>query len=382
MKVAFLLLHDFRFAGWSLRDYLSRYHFSKEYARLLSERGIEVSLITMHDEAASVMKIPLNGYECIVLPDTVHFPPILGFGNSHYPLAHKIIESVNPDIIHFNNYYLWSFPYLSIWAKAKGFRLVCQYHGACDFLLPLRRLFRSSYRSADKYLVPLKSEAAYLANKMKVETSKIALFPNVGVDVSLFRPVSEKADEPTIIYAGRMPLPSKNLGEQSPWLLLEIMRHLGRLMPSVRLIMAGDGPGLAHLKEFAERNRLENVSFTGYVRNSELPPLYSSSWLTFTPFRAESIDAVWGGASKESLSCSTPVVAFSGSRDMIAERLNGYGYLLPQDPMSAAKSLARILGDKGSLVRLGKIGREAVMETSSWPRVITELIRVYDSLFV
>lgn len=380
MRVAFLLLHDFRFAGWSLRDYILRYHFSKEYVRLLSERGIEVSLITMHDELASVKRMPLNGYECIVLPDRVHFPPILGFGNSHYPLAHKIIESIDPDIIHFNNYYLWSFPYLSIWAKARGIRLVCQYHGACDFMLPLRRFFMPSYRSADKYLVPIKSEVDYLANKMKVDKSKIALFPNVGVDTSLFRPASEKADAPTIMYAGRMPLPSKSLGEQSPWLLLEIMRHLSRLVPSARLIMAGDGPGLEYLKEYASRHRLENVSFLGYVPNTELPPLYSSSWVTFTPFRTESIDAVWGGASKESLSCSTPVVAFGSSKSMDSERLSGYGYLLPHDPISAARSLAAILDDRDFLIGLGKKARESVMRTSSWSRVITELIRVYDSL--
>jgi glycosyltransferase involved in cell wall biosynthesis len=381
LKIAFMLLHDFQFAGWTLDNFLGRYHFSKEYSRRLAERGHDVTLYILHQDATSIKTLELDGYRVKVFPTQFRFPPVPGFGYSHNLQVTKELSRDKPDVVHFNNYYLWSFPYVARWAKRNGVGVVCQYHGASDFLRPARKAFAPVFQGVGRYLVAKDAEIAYLTGSLGVPPEKVVKLPNVGVDAGLFKLSGKKSPEPSLLYVGRMPLRSRNLREKSPWLLLGMMAELVKSLPDASLHLVGDGPGIQVLKKAAEEKCIgRNVTFHGYIDNSLVPQLYSSSWVTFIPVQLDSIDPFWDGSLKESLACSTPVIGFNESVKDYSSSCQRLGYLIPPTPVAGAKILGEILGDQERLNEMGKRGREEILGCCSWDSVIEGLEKVYRSL--
>jgi glycosyltransferase involved in cell wall biosynthesis len=381
LKIAFMLLHDFRFAGWSLDDFLGRYHFSKEYSRRLAKRGHDVALYTLHQDASAIKTVEHDGYRVKVFPTQFDFPPVPRFGYSHNLQVTKELARDRPDVVHFNNYYLWSFPYVARWAMQNGVRIVCQYHGASDFLRPVRKAFVPIFQGVDRYLVAKDDEMAYLTRSLGVPSKKVLKFPNVGVDTDLFKPSGVKSPEPSLLYVGRMPSRARNLREKSPWLLLGIMAELVKVLPRASLHMVGDGPGLQSLRETVEARGIgRNVVFHGYIDNSLLPSLYSSSWATFIPLELGAIDPFWDGSLKESLACSTPAVGFNENVKDYGSSCQRLGYLIPPSPVAGAKVLAEALGDRAHLGGIGKMGRDEILGCCSWDSVIGGLEKAYGSL--
>jgi glycosyltransferase involved in cell wall biosynthesis len=213
---------------------------------------------------------------------------------------------------------------------------------------------------------------------MGIDPNKIIKYPNAGVETTLFRQTSEKATSPTLLYVGRMPLPSINLREQSPWLMLMILSELVRERKDVKLYMIGDGPGLNYLKELASKKGLDrNVTFLGYVDHQLLPEHYSKSWLTFFPTEMDVVDPFWGGAQKESFACGTPVVAFNDKVSTLEGGKQAYGYLIPTDSKISAKILSGIIGDRSALNKMGEAGKKTVVNSCSWDSVISKLNSIY-----
>ncbi|MEM3166765.1 MAG: glycosyltransferase family 4 protein [Candidatus Methanomethylicia archaeon] len=382
MKIAFLLLHDFAFADWSLNQFLKRYHFSKEYAKRVSKQGHDVVLYVLHQDLKSVTTFNMQSFTIKVFPVEFNFPPYVQFGNSHNLRVLKELKLDKPDIIHYHNYYIWSFPYISAWSRYNRIKIIAQYHGESDILKPIRKLFIPLFNSVNMFLVALDEEIFYLKNNFRINDEKIFKFPNVGVDTELFKPVSSKSGEPMLLYVGRMNAHSRNFKEKSPWILIDIMYELTKKRRDVKLVMVGDGPGLNYLKAMVNKRGLnENVIFMNYIENNKLPALYSKSWLTFIPMQLNTIDPFWDGSLKESLSCMTPVIGFNNYIQSFIDSRRGLGYLVPFDSKKAANIIDRILQDKGEIEEMGTRGRSFVLRHCSWNTVIERLLFLYKSLF-
>jgi len=89
-------------------------------------------------------------------------------------------------------------------------------------------------------------------------------------------------------------------------LLLRAMAELVRLVPNVRLIIAGDGELRGELEQLSVSLGLgSRVRFVGQVDNRDLPRYYAAADLFVLPSRIES----WGTVMLEALACGTRVVA-------------------------------------------------------------------------
>src|SRR5439155_7121943 len=51
MRIAYILPHGWRFAGWSISDIAERYHFSKQLATAMARLGHAVTLLLLHESA-------------------------------------------------------------------------------------------------------------------------------------------------------------------------------------------------------------------------------------------------------------------------------------------------------------------------------------------
>lgn len=378
MRIVYLLLHDFRFESIGLQEFaFHRYHFSKEYARRLALLGHDVKLYVMSNGISRKEVLHMDGYELKAFRSSFQFPPLMRFGNNHSVEVMGELDRDSPDLVHFHNYYLLNFPYIAPWVKRKGTPLVAQYHGT-DPIKRVKALFYyPALRLCDRLLVPLASEESLLTKVLRISKERVQRFPSTGVDTKDFHPVGQKHSELTLLYSGRIPLPTTYLWEKAPQYLIPIVRALSDLGVKARLVIAGAGPGLPNLKKVVQRLGVEDsVDFLGLVEHGKLPEIYSSSTLTFVPLQMEEIGPYWDGALQESLACGTPVVAFNNK----SPGLRKFGLLVPTSPEAAARLISEASNNHDWLSSIEVEGPKLVEENCEWGTMAQRLESTYAQL--
>jgi len=381
MRVLMLLLHDERFSGWTVKDKLMRHHFSLQYLRFCMQKGFEPSLYTFHQQVKSRQIYRLNGLGKVkIFPVTFRFPPFLRFGNDHNPeLIMRETLTDQPDLVHFHNYYLFSFPYTAVFVKERLKRpLIVQLHGYNNSSLRkwlyLPCLF--ALKNADRILYSYKPEKT-LYRKLKVEEKAVKV-PVPGFNPQVFRR-RRRCESNRLLYIGRIPEPKMAYGEKSPFFLIFLLRSILRQSKDVALDVVGDGPGLHYYCRLTRKLGLKNnVAFHGYVPHDELAKYYQASALAFSPIRIYDIDGWFDGAIQESLACGTPVAAFKASPKT---PLHGtYGFLLSNDVDKAAAEVLTLLKEREDMDQVAEDGARFVLENCTYDKLATELQETWEEV--
>ncbi len=119
------------------------------------------------------------------------------------------------------------------------------------------------------------------------------------------------------------------------------------------------------------------IHYVGYINNDmDLRKLYSAADVMIVPSLQENLS----NAIMESLSCSTPVVAFDigGNRDMIEHKHNGY-LAEPQDPESLAKGISWVIDPK-RYPSLCNFARDSIVAKFDNNVVATQYKNLYKTL--
>jgi len=379
VKVLSLLLHDERFSGWQMESKLSRTHFSLKYMGFCRQRGWEPLLYTFHQNVREKESFCVDGVGTVkVFPVKVRFPPFLRFGNDHNPAA-IVREALTdqPDLVHYHDYYLFSYPYTAVWVKDRvRWPLVVQLHGYNNG--SLRRWFYLpcllALRRADRILYSYRPEEG-LYRRLGVFRKAVKV-PVPGVDTRVFRRQKRRGSN-RLLYVGRIPGPDGAYGEKSPLFLLHVLRKLRLMVRDAGLDVVGDGPGLGRCVELSRVLGLGGcVSFHGYVRHEDLPKYYEAAGLTVAPIQVHDVDGWFDGMVQESLACGTPVAALRTSEKT---RLRGtYGFLLSRNAEKAAAEVAGLFEDRGELEQVAAEGSRFVHERCSDARVAQTLQDVWE----
>ena len=124
-----------------------------------------------------------------------------------------------------------------------------------------------------------------------------------------------------------------------------------------RLILVGDGPDFAFIKEVVSRLNLNDyVVFLG--RQDNVVPLLNSADLYLLPSKSES----FGVSALEALSCSVPVIGTNvgGLKEVVKDR--GCGYLFdPEDISGMTKAAIDILSNKSKLEKMSQEARKTAL---------------------
>ncbi len=152
-------------------------------------------------------------------------------------------------------------------------------------------------------------------------------------------------DRRLLLFVGRV-AHEKNIG-----FLLDVVDRLRRDDDRILLLVTGEGPALASLREQKRRRGLEHhVRFLGYLdRHSELHDCYRAADLFVFASRTETQGLVL----LEAMALGTPVVALAemGTRDILAGE---HGCrIAPDDPAAFAAIVATLLNDTATLAALG-----------------------------
>ena len=117
--------------------------------------------------------------------------------------------------------------------------------------------------------------------------------------------------------------------------------------------MAGSGELEQELRQFCAEHALDNIVFTGFVNQSELPALYAASDVFVLPSEHEP----WGLAVNEAMCASLPVVVsreVGCVADLVRDGVNGYTPAAG-DIEGLARALRRLIEDEAC--GNGKAGR-------------------------
>ena len=199
------------------------------------------------------------------------------------------------------------------------------------------------------------------------------LIPN-GVEVARFdgaEPLPGRPTGPTVVFLGRMDEGRKGLA-----VLLEALPELVRLVPDVRLLVAGPGDA-DDVRAAVPRSLRDRVELLGLVSDEDKPRVFASGHVYCAPnTHGESFGIVL----VEAMSAGTPVVASDLEAFRRVLQDGRAGVLVPvRDPGALAQALGDLLHDEPRRARLAAAAREAV-EAYDWRTVTAQVVAVYETV--
>lgn len=217
-----------------------------------------------------------------------------------------------------------------------------------------------------------------------VPTDRLVHVPN-GVDVEKFETISEAdcqrvrtnyglGDRPVVFFAGTI-MPRKGVAE----LVEAATEVVAAGHEDVEFVVAGE----TDLDE-AYMNRVQtiideagiqdNVTFTGYLNDDDLLPMYQTSSI----FALPSFEEGFGMVVSEAMAAGTTPVAsrISGIKQQIDDGATGI-MVEAGDSDALARAFIELLDDPGKRQTMGELSRERA-QRFSWETVTDQYIDVYE----
>jgi len=237
-------------------------------------------------------------------------------------------------------------------------------------------------RYADRIVTVSEFSRRQLLNNMpSIKPERITVIYN-GVDESFkpqyvnssFLQKHQVDDCKLIVFVGPF-IPRKNL-----LYLLKIFKEVNKKVTNSRLILVGEGPQLNILKKFAiDIGLSSSVIFTGFV--SELDKI---RWLSAADvFVSTSKMEGFGLSVAEAMACEKPVVvskagAFS---EVVVDGLTGFVVSLNRIK-EFVNAIVKLLENPSLCFRMGKAGRERVLEHFQWNKAAQQIKNLYEELIL
>lgn len=219
-----------------------------------------------------------------------------------------------------------------------------------------RRFSAGQGNAVDALIVP--SHAMYdklgeygVTSEMRIIPTGLNLQHFTHGDGSAFRRrLGIDPDRPVLLFVGRVAF-EKNID-----FLLHMVNAVRKQLPSVLLLIAGEGPAEPHLRRLTARLGLEQqVAFVGYLdRETALLDCYAAADV----FVFSSHTETQGLVLLEAMAMGRPVVAQAvmGTRDVLRE---GEGALIAADDVhDFAHKVLTLLHDRGLCRQLGERARD------------------------
>jgi glycosyltransferase involved in cell wall biosynthesis len=193
----------------------------------------------------------------------------------------------------------------------------------------------------------------------------------LGVDAAVFAPrAARAAPEPfEILCVGRL-TPSK--GQH---LLISAMERLAQQGRKLRLRLVGDGPDAGSLREQAARlDDASAVVFEGAVNQDRIRELYRMADVFCIPSFAEGIPVVLMEAMAMEIPCVSTHI--TGIPELIRNGVDGL-LVAPSDLDGLIAALSDLMDDAELRERLGKSGRQRVLEDYDLSRSVQNLAAIF-----
>ncbi len=219
-----------------------------------------------------------------------------------------------------------------------------------------------------------------LTNYYKIPAHKIRVIHN-GVDIRKFQPAADKRrvkrelgfnpDDIAIVSVGRL------YARKGLFTLIQSMPAVVKRFPNAKFIISGKGQSDEMAKLIAHATRIgvkDNIVFTGYTPDRELPKLYQAADVfAFSTFYEHHPFAVL-----EALASGLPVVTTTvgGIPETITSGKNGL-LVQPFNEKQFSDSILYLLEHPAEAAEMGGLARKTVVEQLDWRIVVKDAMEVY-----
>lgn len=201
----------------------------------------------------------------------------------------------------------------------------------------------------------------------KIPESQVFTVYN-GVDFERFNTnqtaMPKDASTFTIVYAGGLG-PRKNLK-----LLLDAYTLLEKKYPFLQLKIAGAFPERTPYPAYAESLKIKNITFTGYLPDSEMPNFYKQGDIMVFPSTYEG----FGFAPLEAMACGVPVLSAKGGS--LKEISGGGAQLFEYDKEDLKSQITALIDNREALESLKEKGSKWVNKYT-WQQTAAETRKIY-----
>ncbi len=349
------------------RDYTPHDH---RFLTALAESGHEVGYLRLEDRGL--------GREDRPVPAGVTLLPWAGgrtpFGWAAVPRLtrslRKVVRSFSPDVIHAGPIQSAAF----LVALAGLSRKLVAVSWGYDLLMDAPR--SRWMRFVTRYT--LRRSAAFvgdcdtirqLAVSYGMNPERIVTFP-WGVDLRHFRPAPKSAEKTFTLLSTRGWAPIYGVD-----VLARAFVRFARQRPEVRLVMLGNGPLAADLRQiFLRGGVMEQVSFPGLVRYADLPRFYRMAdlYLSASHSDGSSISLL------EAMACGVPALVsdIPGNREWVTPGENGW-WFRDGDATDLSEKMLCAFDARTRLPEMGRAARHIAESRADWRKNFPKLFEAY-----
>ena len=202
---------------------------------------------------------------------------------------------------------------------------------------------------------------------------QISLIRGSGVDTTQFSPTVEP-EEPIVVM-----LPSRMLYDKGVEEFVGAAKLLGKRGVNAYFILAGmcdsENPSSIPEEQLQCWQQEKNIKWLGH--QSDMPGLFAQSHIVCLPSYREGLPK----SLLEAASCGRPIVATDvpGCREIVKHNENGF-LVPPRDSIALADAILFLINNSEVRIKMGKRGREIVLNEFSEEIVTMQTMDIYKNL--
>ena len=197
-----------------------------------------------------------------------------------------------------------------------------------------------------------------------------------GIDGSSFRAEWGLTTQILVTYAGNLGVP------QNIDLLIDASSLLRDLEP-LRIVIIGDGTERARLAARIEADGLDNVVLIPQQPFWRVPEIYAASDLVYVPLAASLGAEAMPSKAYQALAAEKPIVAAASPESSVISlvRSSGAGFEVAElTPRGVADAIRTAVCNSHDLERMGRLGRQYILDRYSRRVVSRDYAKLIDSL--
>jgi glycosyltransferase involved in cell wall biosynthesis len=227
-------------------------------------------------------------------------------------------------------------------------------------------------RRLDRIITVSEASARMVEKAFAMPRQRMDVVHN-GIDTDLFRPTRVAKEANNIICVSNSEDRSKGAAY-----LLQALRYLRDSMDYHLTLVDRPQEELRLVPRLVERYGLSTrVRFTGRVTAPQLVRHYCRAQMSVCPSLYEG----FGFPAAEAMACGLPVVSTSGGAlpEVVEDGVTGI-VVPPADSRALAEAMVKLMADPQLRRRMGKAGRQRVLENFSWRKAALGTEAVYQRL--
>ncbi len=293
-----------------------------------------------------------------------------------YFKSFKILREIKPDVVHSHSVDMGYILHFA--CKKYNIPLINHFHAGfflnkkdnlLRFLIMKRLLKLSKFNG----IITINDNDF---NKNKGKFDKLFFIPN-AINLNEFNSKKDVIrDDKSVLFIGRV---EKYKGLHY---LINSIKLVRATIPSIKLIIIGDGSYLKKCKKLSEKLKLQdNVIFRGKLDHALLNLEYKKSSIFVLPSYTSS--ETFGIVLLESLACKTPVITTDIVGIASDIKKNNCGIVIKtKDSQALSDAIIKILNNPKLARKMGENGRKLVEKKYTWEKISKNVEKLYAGVVI